>query len=40
MKDEPLEEIRAIRRQLWDESGRDLGSLYESYSREQEGFVC
>ena len=39
MKDEPLEEIWAIRRQIWEESGRDLGKLYEAYSREQEGFV-
>ena len=39
MKDEPLEEIWAIRRQVWDEAGRDLGSLYETYRREQEEFV-
>ena len=39
MKDQPLEEIWAIRRQLWDECGRDLGGLYETYRREQEEFV-
>ena len=39
MKDQPLEEIWAIRRQVWEECGGDLDSLYEIYRGEQEEFV-
>lgn len=39
MKDEPIEEIWAIRRQVWEECGGDVDKLYEIYRREQEEFA-
>ncbi len=39
MKDEPIEEIWAIRCQIWEECGGDLDQLYKIYRREQEEFI-
>ena len=39
MKDEALEEIWNIRRQIVAECGGDLNARYEFYRREQEDFI-
>ena len=39
MKDEALEEIWTIRKQIAEECGGDLAARYEFYRQEQEEFV-